>query len=171
MSNLTVSQPRVTAQSEFRVLVVDDDQEMARYLAHMPRREVMQADTAADGNVALARVVASPPDLVMLDVLMRDRRIGIATGMGIGVCRGEAIIGNIGSPHYMSYTIIGHPVNTAARLMQMAAANEVLVCGPFYESVREFVPEQDVRSRGNVALRGRSEPTSVFCIAGSRPEV
>ena len=56
-----------------------------------------------------------------------ERRFGIATGVGIGICRGEAIIGNIGSPHYMSYTIIGNPVNTAARLMQMAAANEVLV--------------------------------------------
>jgi class 3 adenylate cyclase len=379
MSDLTVSQQRIAAKSEFSVLVVDDDQDMAGYLAHMLRREGMEADTAADGNAALARVVASPPDLIILDVLMpgpsgfevcrrlkadpstalipivlitalddsesrvrgieagaddflskpvnreellarvntlrklhvtrreleqrrlaaeierketirkafsryispslaeriiqdlgaRDgpfranaqrievvalfadlrgftqitehtevgdvvemlndyfailteaayqqdgtifnmagdslligfnvplpqkdaavralqcaremvvrfapvgrqweHRFGIATGVGIGICRGEAIIGNIGSPHYMSYTIIGNPVNTAARLMQMAAANEILVCGRFYESVREFVPEQDVRSRGNVALRGRSEPTPVFCIAGSRP--
>ena len=99
-----------------------------------------------------------------------ERRFGIATGVGIGVCEGEVIIGNIGSPNYMSYTIIGNPVNTAARLMQMAAENEILVCGPFYESVRELVPEQDVRSRGNVALRGRSEPTPVFCITGSSAE-
>ena len=90
-----------------------------------------------------------------------EHRFGIATGVGIGICRGEAIIGNIGSPHYMSYTIIGNPVNTAARLMQMAAANEILVCGRFYESVREFVPEQDVRSRGNVlCAAGPSRPQS-----------
>lgn len=381
MSDLTVSRQRIAAQSEFRVLVVDDDQDMAGFLAHMLRREGMEADTAADGRAALARIVASPPDLVMLDVLMPgpsgfevcrrlkadpstalipivlitalddsesrvrgieagaddflskpvnreellarvktlrklhetrrelkqrrlaaeierketirkafsryispslaeriiqdlgasegpfranaqrievvalfadlrgftritehtevgdvvemlneyfailteaayqqdgtifnmagdslligfnvplpqkdaaaralqcaremvarfapvgrqwERRFGIATGVGIGICKGEAIIGNIGSPHYMSYTIIGNPVNTAARLMQMAAANEVLVCGSFYESVRELVSEQDVRSRGNVALRGKSAQTPVLCIAGSRPDV
>ena len=71
----------------------------------------------------------------------------------------------------MSYTIIGNPVNTTARLMQMAAANEVLVCGQFFEAVRELVPKRNVQSRGDVALRGRSEPTPVFRIAGSRPEV
>jgi class 3 adenylate cyclase len=53
----------------------------------------------------------------------------------------------------------------------MAAANEVLVCGQFFEAVRGLVPERDVQSRGNVALRGRTEPTPVFCIAGSTPEV
>jgi class 3 adenylate cyclase len=37
------------------------------------------------------------------------------TGVGIGICMGEAIIGNVGSPHYASFTIIGNPVNTAAR--------------------------------------------------------
>jgi adenylate cyclase len=94
-----------------------------------------------------------------------ERRSGVATGVGIGICTGEAIIGNIGSPHYMSYTIIGNPVNTAARLMQMAAANEILVCGQFFDVVRTLVPEEDVRSRGNVALRGKSEPIPVFCIA------
>jgi class 3 adenylate cyclase len=96
-----------------------------------------------------------------------EQRFGVATGVGIGICSGEAIIGNIGSPHYMSYTIIGNPVNTAARLMQMAAENEILVCGHFFEAVRGFVPEKDVRFRGNVALRGRSGSTTVFCIARS----
>jgi class 3 adenylate cyclase len=99
-----------------------------------------------------------------------ERRLGFATGVGIGICTGEAIIGNIGSPHYMSYTVIGNPVNTAARLMQMAAANEILVCGQFFEEVRDLVPAGNVRSRGDVALRGRSEPTSVFCVSEPRSE-
>src|SRR6185436_14091131 len=66
-------------------------------------------------------------------------RFGVATGVGIGLCRGEAIIGNIGSPHFMSYTIIGDTVNTAARLMQMAQADEVLVAATLYESIRPLV--------------------------------
>ncbi len=89
---------------------------------------------------------------------------GISTGMGIGIASGEAIIGNIGSPHHMSYTIIGDAVNTAARLMQMARAGEVLVSGPVYEAIRTLVPAPSVAARGNIALRGKSEATAVYSI-------
>ena len=92
------------------------------------------------------------------------RRHGISTGVGIGMCQGEAIIGNVGSPHFMSYTIIGDTVNTAARLMQMAQADEVLVSASFYEAVRPLVPAQRVQSRGEVALRGKSGTLQVYSI-------
>jgi adenylate cyclase len=89
---------------------------------------------------------------------------GVATGIGIGICRGEAIIGNVGSPHFMSYTVIGNTVNVAARLMQMAQADEVLVSGALYEAIRDLVPAARVESRGEVALRGKSEAISVYSI-------
>lgn len=169
MSDLQASQHTVAAQSQYCVLAVDDDQDMASFLVHMLRNVGMQADAAADGRAALARIMASPPDLVRLDVPMSGpngfdigrqwgRDFEIATGVGNSNCGGEAIICNT--------------VNTAARLVPMAAANEVLVCSnQFFEVVQELVPERHVESRGNVALRGRSEPTPVFCIAGSRLEV
>jgi adenylate cyclase len=85
-------------------------------------------------------------------------------GVGVGICAGEAIIGNVGSEHYASYTIIGNPVNTAARLMQMAAAGEVLVCGPLFERIRHLLSGHRVDGRGDVALRGRTEPIPVFAV-------
>jgi class 3 adenylate cyclase len=91
-------------------------------------------------------------------------RHGISTGVGIGICRGQAVIGNIGSPHYMSYTMIGNAVNAAARLMQMAQMGEALVSGDFYETVRPLVPAEQVQSFGPVALRGKSEPIPVYSI-------
>ncbi len=92
------------------------------------------------------------------------RRGGVATGVGIGIASGEAIIGNVGSPHHMSYTIIGDAVNTAARLMQMAKAGELLVSGPVFEAIRGMAPAGQVSSRGNIALRGKSEATAVYAI-------
>src|SRR5204863_7293587 len=92
------------------------------------------------------------------------QRGGIPTGVGIGIASGEAIIGNIGSPHHMSYTIIGDAVNTAARLMQMARAGELLVSGTVYDPIRELVPSASVAARGNVALRGKTEATPVYAI-------
>ena len=94
---------------------------------------------------------------------------GMPTGVGIGIAAGEAIIGNVGSPHHMSYTIIGDAVNTAARLMQMARAGELLVSGSVYDSIRALVPAGSATSRGNVALRGKTEPTPVYSIELARP--
>ena len=91
-------------------------------------------------------------------------RFGVTTGVGIGLCRGEAIIGNIGSPHFMSYTIIGDTVNTAARLMQMAQANEVLVAATLFESILQLVPAGRAQARGDVALRGKSEAVGVYSV-------
>jgi class 3 adenylate cyclase len=95
------------------------------------------------------------------------RRLGLELGVGVGICAGEAIIGNVGSEHYASYTIIGNPVNTAARLMQMAAAGEVLICGPVFERIRDLLSGHRVAGRGDVALRGRSEPIPVFAVQAS----
>ncbi len=89
---------------------------------------------------------------------------GMATGLGIGIASGEAILGNIGSPHYMSHTIIGDAVNTAARLVHTAKAGEVLVSGSVYDSIRGLVPASAARGKGDIALRGKSGATPVYSI-------
>jgi class 3 adenylate cyclase len=91
-------------------------------------------------------------------------RGGMTTGVGIGIASGEAILGNIGSPHFMSYTIIGDAVNTAARLVHMAKPGEALVSGPVYEKIRTLLPAGAGEALGEVALRGKSEGTAVYSI-------
>jgi len=54
----------------FRVLVVDDDPDMAAFLARLLTREGMAADTVADAEAALARVAAGAPDMILLDVML-----------------------------------------------------------------------------------------------------
>ena len=87
---------------------------------------------------------------------------GVATGVGIGICSGDVIVGNVGSPAYASYTIIGNPVNMASRLVQLAASNEVLMCGAFAERLRRALPGQTFEERGAVTLRGVSHAVQVF---------
>jgi class 3 adenylate cyclase len=89
---------------------------------------------------------------------------GVPTGLGIGIAAGEAILGNIGSPHYMNYTIIGDAVNTASRLVQSARPGEILVTGRVYEGIRNMVPTGAAKSQGEVPLRGKSGATAVWSI-------
>jgi class 3 adenylate cyclase len=91
-------------------------------------------------------------------------RHGVSTGVGIGLCRGEVIIGNVGSPHFMSYTIVGDTVNTAARLMQIARADEVLLEATLYDAIRPLLPAERVQARGDVALRGKAEAVGVYSV-------
>ena len=58
------------APPAFRVLVVDDDADMVGFLGMLLQKEGLKVETASDGETALAKVHASPPDLVLLDVMM-----------------------------------------------------------------------------------------------------
>jgi len=92
------------------------------------------------------------------------RRLGIDTGLGIGINAGEVIAGNVGSPAYMSYTIIGDTVNVAARLSQRARAGEALFSGSVKRSLDENGRHLSVIELPALQLRGRAEPVEIFCI-------
>jgi len=62
----------------------------------------------------------------------------------------------------MNFTIIGNPVNTAARVVQMATAGKVLVRNAAFDAICDLLPAGAVQPRSEVSLRGKSEPVSVF---------
>ncbi|MBF0530432.1 MAG: adenylate/guanylate cyclase domain-containing protein, partial [Deltaproteobacteria bacterium] len=47
--------------------------------------------------------------------------------MGIGVNTGEMVVGNIGCPERVDYTVLGHHVNLAARICSQALGSEILI--------------------------------------------
>jgi len=55
-----------------RVFVVDDEPDMVDLLATILKSDGLQVDTDTDGRSALARLLADPPDLVLLDLMMPD---------------------------------------------------------------------------------------------------
>lgn len=55
-----------------RLLVVDDEQDVREMLALVLGRRGFGVQTAADGMEALVLAQSAPPDLILLDVMMRD---------------------------------------------------------------------------------------------------
>ena len=59
MNDVAARSVESAAQAAFRVLVVDDDPDMAGYLAHLLSKQGLLADIASDGHEALSRIAAS----------------------------------------------------------------------------------------------------------------
>ncbi|NDJ16978.1 response regulator [Myxacorys almedinensis] len=60
------------ASPTFRILVVDDLTDNLFLLQTILEAEGYDVDTADKGSVALAKVEHSPPDLILMDVMMPD---------------------------------------------------------------------------------------------------
>ncbi len=80
--------------------------------------------------------------------------------VGIGVSAGRAVAGNIGAEQRFEYTIIGDPVNEAARLCELAKRRPERVLASA-AAVERAGPTEAARWRvgESVTLRGRREPT------------
>ncbi|HVY06573.1 MAG TPA: adenylate/guanylate cyclase domain-containing protein [Burkholderiales bacterium] len=91
-------------------------------------------------------------------------RHGLETGLGVGVNKGEVVAGNVGSPAYSNFTIIGDAVNIASRLMQRARAGELLLSDNVMEVLKSTQVFMDALPLPPLTLRGRTEPIGLYCI-------
>ena len=91
-------------------------------------------------------------------------RHGLEAGLGIGVNKGEVVAGNVGSPAYSNFTIIGDAVNIAYRLMQRARAGELLLSDRVMDGLKETQIYMQALPLPPLTLRGRTEPIGLYCI-------
>ena len=81
---------------------------------------------------------------------------------GIGIHAGTAIAGDIGFEQYVTFTVIGDPVNIAARLQDLTKLYrcEVLLSEEVYKQAGfgpDDLPQHDVEARGRASgVRARS---------------
>lgn len=111
---------------------------------------------------------AAQAQVAALDTLRRElpditglRRDAPVIDLGIGICTGEAVVGNIGSENTRSYTVIGDTANLAARLERAnrVYGTHILVA----ESTARAVGSRfEMREIDTIFVKGKIEITRVF---------
>jgi adenylate cyclase len=96
-----------------------------------------------------------------------DQALGERVGelqAGIGVAAGQAVAGHIGAERRFEYTVIGDPVNEAARLTELAKRQQPRVLASEATLTGALNGEGDRWRLGEtVTLRGRRQQTRLAC--------
>ena len=87
-----------------------------------------------------------------------------ALRVGGGVATGQVFMGNVGQGEVKDFTVIGDPVNTAARLQEEARPGEVLVAEDTYGSVASQFPDAPQRT---LELKGKAKAVATRVIRTS----
>ena len=144
---------KITAEHGGTVFHIAGDGLMAGF--GVPRA---QPDASARAVAAARRMIAGFGGLAC----DWKTRLGLDTGIGIGINAGEFIIGDVGAPERPSYTLIGDTVNVAARLVQRARAGEALFSRSVWQSLKSG--DAGIVELPPMLLRGRTRPVEIYCM-------
>ena len=88
--------------------------------------------------------------------------------VGAGVATGEVFMGNVGEGEVRDFTVIGDPVNTAARLQGAAQPGEVLVAEETYRQVAGQFPDA---AHLKLELKGKAGEVAIRVLRTGTTEV
>ncbi len=92
-------------------------------------------------------------------------RVRQDVSVSCGIDTGFVFAGMVGNSRRKQYTVIGDPVNTAARLAELSEPDTVTVSGNVIAGTDEIIHYSDRRC---ILLRGKSEEISIASASGTR---
>jgi PAS domain S-box-containing protein len=82
---------------------------------------------------------------------------------GVGIHCGDAVLGLIGTEKRLEYTAISDSVNTAKRIQENSAKNQILISRVAYERVKQ---EINAKPHAEMSLKGKTQPLEVYEVLG-----
>ena len=118
-----------------------------------PERHGDHADCALEAAVRIAEAV--------------ERRYGSDLRIAVGINSGPVMVGTVGGGGRLEFTVIGDPVNVAARVEEVTrdTGDTILLT----ESTRALLNEKwraQLDERGSMPLKGKSEPVALYALRG-----
>ena len=118
-----------------------------------PERHGDHADCALEAAVRIAQAV--------------EERYGNDLRIAVGINSGPVMVGTVGGGGRLEFTVIGDPVNVAARVEEATrdTGDQVLLT----ESTRALLGEKwraQLDERGSMPLKGKSEPVALYALRG-----
>ncbi|HMU91561.1 MAG TPA: adenylate/guanylate cyclase domain-containing protein [Anaerolineales bacterium] len=150
-----------------------------RYLAAMAEAVLVQAGTIdkfmGDAIMAWFNAPIPQPDHTLRAVktaliiresvenLYKELPPEFHLGFGAGIHCGDAVLGLIGTEKRLEYTAISDAVNTAKRIQENSARNQILISASAYERVSK---EINARPHADMSVKGKTQPLGVFEVLG-----
>jgi adenylate cyclase len=118
-----------------------------------PEQRGDHADCALEAAVRIAEAV--------------EQRYGSELRIAVGINSGPVMVGTVGGGGRLEFTVIGDPVNVAARVEEVTrdTGDTVLLT----ESTRALLGEKwraQLDERGSMPLKGKAEPVALYAVRG-----
>ena len=157
-----------------KILGVDDEADFEALVGQLFCRQVRDNDAAN-------ALICADMILQALDGWNVERTRGGEgpLAIGIGLNYGPAVLGDVGSEHSMSFTVIGDTINTASRLQGLTRTlkTSLVVGGSLVDAVRVGSSEtaaalaNNLVDQGEHTLRGRTGPVRVWTFDAHRQKL
>jgi class 3 adenylate cyclase len=81
--------------------------------------------------------------------------------VGCGISQGQVVIGNIGSPEHLDYSVVGETVNLAARLCGHAEPMSIIVSDTVYAETKNIL-SLHFSSQQSIKIKGFEQPVTTY---------
>ncbi len=102
--------------------------------------------------------------LAIQEKLKTQHRKGIPPiNLGIGICSGPAVVGNMGSPQRQEFTAIGDTINTSSRLSGTASGGQIMITDSTYQKIKDKIL---ARKLAPLKVKGKAKALIVYEVVG-----
>ncbi len=139
-------------------IIRDNDGDIDKYIGD----EIMASFSGDDATNNAVKSGLKIQAMIKRENIKRAKRGETVCEVGIGINRGEVIVGNIGSHEHMDFTAVGSAVNVASRLCSSAKPGKIIVDKSTYDRAG---CRYHVKLQTPFAIKGISYPIDTYSVS------